>query len=83
LGGIINRYPRQAITVPSAMMSTSVAGDVFVSLTASYMTMIDHRKEANWVGFAGIYALGFDEFELNYAYQRVYAAPGVAMLVIG
>jgi hypothetical protein len=83
LGWAISRYRQQAINVPLAVMALVVTGGIFVSLAVSYMTVIEHCSGANWVGFVSLYGLGFDEFELYYAYQIICAALGVVMLATG
>ncbi|WP_455201765.1 hypothetical protein [Kaarinaea lacus] len=80
LGWTISTYRNQAISIPSGPLYTVFAGGVFVALSMSYMTVIDHCSGATWVGFVAMYGMGFDEFELYPVYQIICAAIGIAGL---
>ena len=80
LGWTISTYRNQAISIPAGPLYTVFAGGIFLALSMSYMTVIDHCSGATWVGFVALYGMGFDEFELYPAYQIICAAIGIAGL---
>ncbi len=78
MGWVISTYRQQAISIPIGPAITIAIGLFFVALSVSYMTVIEHCSGATWVGFVGLYGMGFDEFELYPAYQIICAALGIA-----
>ena len=83
LGWVITTYRNQAISVPLGPLYMVIVGGLFIALSISYMTVIDHCSGATWVGFVAMYGMGFDEFELYPVYQIICAAIGIAGLVGG
>jgi len=77
LGWVVTTYRNQAISVPLGPILTIFAGGVFVAVSMSYMTVIDHCSGATWVGFVALYGMGFDEFELYPVYQIICASLGI------
>jgi len=82
-GWIVATSRERATTIPSSAIITCVAGITFISLSISYMSVIDHCSGATWVGFVTLYGMGFNEFELYPAYQIVCAAIGILTLIAG
>ena len=83
LGWTVTTYRNQAISIPLGPLYTVLAGGIFVALSISYMTVIDHCSGATWVGFVALYGMGFDEFELYPVYQIICAAVGIIGLIGG
>ena len=83
LGWAIATHRNQAISIPFAPLYTVFAGCLFIALSISYMTAIDHCSGATWVGFVAMYGMGFDEFELYPVYQIICAILGIVGLAGG
>ena len=83
LGWVATIYRNQAISIPLGPLYSVFAGGLFVALSMSYMTDIEHCSGATWVGFVALYGMGFDEFELYPVYQIICAAIGIVGLVGG
>ncbi|MGD8559776.1 MAG: hypothetical protein PVF34_13550 [Gammaproteobacteria bacterium] len=83
LGWAISHYQQARALVSPAALVLSLTGGIFLSMSISYMTVIDHCSGATWVGFVTLYGLGFDEFELYYAYQITCAVIGIVLISAG
>lgn len=51
--------------------------------SVTYMTAIEHCSGATWVGFVGLYGLGFDGFDLFPVYQWILFIVGAGLLLAG
>jgi hypothetical protein len=83
MGWVVTTYRHQAISIPSGPAIIIAVGLFFIALSVSYMTAIEHCSGATWVGFVGLYGMGFDEFELYPAYQIICAAVGIVTVTGG
>jgi len=58
-------------------------GIVLLATAFTYMTAIEHCSGATWVGFVGLYGLGFSDFEFYPYYQGVLTLSGLGLLIWG
>jgi hypothetical protein len=82
LGGKLISRALQAGSKPSGLLR-ALLGTTLLVIAVTYMTSIEHCSGPTWVGFVGLYGLGFDGFELYPFYQGVVALLGAGLLAWG
>jgi len=81
-GGRLISHARQASQYNSSLLR-GLLGVVLLVTTFTYMTAIEHCSGATWVGFVGLYGLGFSDFEFYPYYQGVFLLLGLGLLIWG
>ena len=81
-GGRLISHARQASQHNTGLLR-GLLGVVLLVTAFTYMTAIEHCSGATWVGFVGLYGLGFSDFEFYPYYQSVLTLLGLGLLIWG
>jgi len=60
-----------------------LSGVALLVVAFTYMTAIEHCSGATWVGFVGLYGMGFSNFEFYPYYQGILTLSGLGLLIWG
>ena len=77
LGRILANYRVDSINMPGKGVMAYSLSAFFLSVSISYMTVLEHCSGATWVGFVSLYGLGLNEFELYPIYQIICVLIGI------
>ncbi len=82
-GGRLISHARQMRQHKITGLLRGLLGVVLLVTAFTYMTAIEHCSGATWVGFVGLYGLGFSDFEFYPYYQGALTLLGLGLLIWG
>jgi len=77
VGRVLAVYINDSGNMPFKAVISFIISAFFISLSISYMTVLEHCSGATWVGFVTLYGIGLDEFQLFPIYQVICAIIGI------